>query len=123
LRKLALVTIPIDPNMNSISVSFSEFPLSNIAISLRPFPHPRTMPQPTKPLAFIVFSIRPLIFPNSFWLSIHIVSLVNTSILELLMPFAIFKIAFPVAFKDSIIPIEHDTRPMPFSIDYFTIIG
>ena len=38
--ELAFVAVAVDPGVDAVAVSFAEFPLSDIGVSLGAFPHP-----------------------------------------------------------------------------------
>lgn len=107
LFKIPLIPIPINPNMNTISISFTHPPLPYITIPLGSLPHPTPMFQSVNPFSLIKLTIRPTIFTYSLWFAINIHTCIYTSVWKLLVPFSLLVITLPGALIDALVVIYH----------------
>jgi hypothetical protein len=121
--KIAFVSVPIHPDMHTISIRLPHLPLSHVTVTLATLPHPRTMLQSVHPLPLVKFAITPSIFTDPFRLSVHVLPVIDTAVGKLLEAQSLLVIALPITLIDSLVLVKHNSLAVPLAINDLPVIG
>lgn len=108
--------------MDAIPFRLAHPPLSNIAVSLGASPHAGAVLESVDPLSFIGLSVFPNVFSDSFGFAVDVLSLIGAAIWEYFEASALFVVALPMSFVNSIVVIDHHAESVPAAIDNLTIV-
>lgn len=108
LLELALVPVPIDPDMHSVAMGDPALPLADVGVALGAPPLAGPVLEPVAPLAQVVLAIGPGVLAHALGLAVQVVALVQAPVAKYFVALPVLVVILPASLVGCAIEVQHD---------------